>query len=132
MKTVSLELSKRLKEAGYPEENSYMVWVEVFPIFNDELRLVTHAQFEQQLKGSILSDEAKKLIKYFASPTADEILKHLPEYYVIYWLGKRAVCRDAREFDDEFPSEDMHYFQGESLADAAARMYLYLKKQGLL
>jgi hypothetical protein len=134
MKTVSLELSKQLKEAGCPQE-THFVW----NIFEDHTLEGGHSEEE---RASLVTHEyasKKPVWKYsddfHASPTADEILDQLPikiEVENTYW---------------ELTIE--HHFSGVwglrygfevavtglsngSLADAAALMWLFLKKEGLL
>lgn len=119
MKTVSLELSKQLKEAGYPQEAShYWCWNP-----NVQPNLAVNDQGHRPETGG--ND------MFCASPTADEILDQLPElkgwdllvklyspdWYIVYelWHGD-SLYESIGQWDD-------------SLADAAAKMWLYIKKE---
>lgn len=125
MKTTSLEISKLLKEAGYQQEDAEYCWYEVFK--DDEYRV---ERFDSQL--------AKSNIEYstltFASPTADEILDQLPiplvhggrnlEMFIDVFQGLYLVGY-ADYYSDDKPYKD-------TMADACAELWLYLKKEGLI
>lgn len=134
MRTVSLELARQLKEAGYPQEEQLFYWTNSF---NHTQYGLTHAVAigsdgfncypEWELSDVMVTEG-------FASPTADEILDQLPEIingYKAIEIGKYADKYVIRyqlidnsllgiRFDDEF------------LVDAAAQCWLYLKKENLL
>lgn len=112
MKTVSLQLATQLKEAGFPQE-SYFSWIS-----DDD----GHWHVED---SSLFSKE--ELQEYaFAAPTAEEVLEKIP----------------GKEFAKIWKSPDGHYYIPEeynfadnlsfTLAEAAGKLYLYLKKEGLL
>jgi hypothetical protein len=103
-----------LKEAGYPQEaeSIYLEWKHKSGI---------RSQF---LKAS---STPTKIGESFASPTADELLDQLTFERNADWL---LVSRDPVLKDWVINYHDV--FRGNSLADAAAKMWLYLKKQGLL
>lgn len=75
--------------------------------------------------------KAELTCEYFiASPTADEILEKLPcatqqEWFVI------SVDPGNKEWVIEWHNRG-YLYRGESLADAAAKMWLYLKKENLI
>lgn len=113
MKTVNLDLSKQLKEAGYPQKSffswswygnrNYPDW-EVIPKWGNESE--------------------------YAAPLADEILEQLPcatqqEWFVI----SKNPSKEEWVIDWNTKNE---MFKGDTLADAAAKMWLYLKKEGLI
>lgn len=113
MRTVNLELAKQLKEAGYPQRPVKYYWSEDKPTGEALLRnFLKHSDWEI----------------YYASPTADEILEQLPQtaWETYNLLGGRYVIwyRDAQKNRVEFIED--------TLSDAAAKMWLYLKKEGLL
>lgn len=73
----SLELSKRIEELGL-KKTSYFCWVDQFPIFNDHSRVSTWPEFNKILDKSILSFEARKLVKTYSAFTASELGEILP------------------------------------------------------
>lgn len=115
MKTVSLELSRKLKEAGYPQEAEKWWWEDNFGLEKNKSRTLQDKKPHNPKNGWV----------YFASPTADEILEQLPQntYCKKFFINANTwwECRKNKRF-----------FQEKSLADAAAKMWLYLKKEGLL
>lgn len=153
MKTVSLELSKQLKEAGYPQESEFY-WTNCiigykfedlacsYALLLDELLVVNREKIpESDFFGSDDDElEEKELIQY-ASPTADEVLDQLPArigtdegqvYLEIYPLTSRKgwlvnyLRKNDRLVFTPFSEESLE------LADSLANMWLYLKKEGLL
>jgi hypothetical protein len=116
MKTVSLELSKQLKEAGYPQDGYF---------YHTPLGL----------KHSI--DEEDSF--YCVAPTADEILDQLPDGYHAY----RDRYDDGTKWKVELPESvrgslvaswvpgDV-FERADTIADAAAYMWLYIKREGLI
>lgn len=132
MTTTSLELSQQLKEAGYPQE-SHFWWFKQLgtedtsdPAFGgyDEWVLVESAAIDE---GYMAQDRA------FASPTADEILEKLPSSIVndYFWIEKKSWGYAVHLYPHGSP-DSKHEEQGKTLADAAAKCWLYLKKEGLL
>lgn len=119
MKTVNLELSKALKEAGYPQETEFCYYR------NAE----TYHFLRNPMGGKMLPMKEKT----FASPTADEILDQLPDYnerkdhLVLYKDDRPESVKWELSYDGNNPT-----FSDDSLANACARMWLYLKKEGLL
>lgn len=116
MKTTSLELSKELKEAGFPQNRKGMWYVLMEP---------NTYHFAYNLLQVYIDDDV-------AAPTADEILDVLPAYIedmyplsiqkgpVVYtWLVRYENKKDTR-------------FICNSLAEAAGKLYIYLKKNNLL
>lgn len=119
MKTVSLELSKQLKETGY-QQISEFYWI-------------------QDIDETWVRTRLTIIKERIASPTADEILDQLPDL----------ITKDGREYELEIGKgkikwgvvynwekyDEQRYLlhaTGNCLADAAAKMWLYLKKEGLL
>jgi hypothetical protein len=123
MKTVSLDLSKKLKEAGYPQEG-YFVWT----LLPNDLYSDKPTGYSYQCMPAVAVSQGG-----IASPTADEILEQLPEGTDFIKTAK--VWRGFNEARKDYLfscSVDDHKEFGTSLADAAAKMWLYLKEQGLL
>ena len=136
MKTVSLGLSKQLKEAGYPQESYFLYYP-----YEDEERKGKY--FLQSTHDSNYMPEIWPIQKAIASPTADEILDQLPTVIKDkegFPLGMMILSIDGTEQrlwkvtyqEMHSDTEDIIGFNGMSLADAAAKMWLYLKKEGLL
>lgn len=76
----TLEQAKKLKELDV-RPYSMWVWVPPFPVFNSETRLVLIGEFQNALKSSILSEEAKKLVDSYPAFTVAELGVMLPNYY---------------------------------------------------
>ena len=114
MKTVSLELSKQLKEAGYPQETEFCYYRNA-----DEYHFLRNP-FEGKMRPFPE--------KTYASPTADEILEQLPEYVMVHRENSGWYC----EFKTVSGRKTDIGFFGDTIADAAAKMWLYLKKEKLI
>lgn len=76
---VSLKLAKKLKELGVKQESLY-VWVDKFPVFNDKERIVSIREYKDRLATSLLSEEARKLVKTYSAFTVAELGEKLPDY----------------------------------------------------
>lgn len=131
IKTVSLETSKALKEAGFRQDTSYFWYTGYEPrgpiYFKTDLHLM-NIKYIHHSNG-------------FASPTSDEILEELPssiiwnstepyglriekdsDKYVTVWYYRENHCGES----------SLDKFGSESLPEALAQMYLWLSKEGLL
>lgn len=124
MKTVNLILSKELKEAGYPQGECYFTW----EIGIDKKK----TPFLYENKGHNEADDPR----YFASPTADEILDRLPKGLGV---AKNNVGYSICLLDESWRKiiglsnrELYEYAMDLTAADTLAKMWLYLKKEGLL
>ena len=131
----SLELCKQLKEAGFLQDTHFKwnVWDK-----NDELYIgEVDASWTQEEWENYTEDYNPPKSEFFAAPTTDELLNELPHevycvkdyttvttdpdspqvfyYRVNYGLGKKPV-----------------YFESRWLPNALAKMWLYLKKEGLI
>jgi len=132
MKTVSLELAKALKEAGFSQESDiYWVWS------TDEERYV------QRIKNAMLYYASKDLGLNIAAPTADEILNLLPMEIVgedgniyILVIEKIDTLRWGIKYITDFPerteNKRLNTEWDMDITNAAAKMWLYLKKESLL
>lgn len=145
MKTVNLELSKQLKEAGYPQESAEHEYCGGHVWYHDDQ---IEGKFEECGSTDLLGkdqycNKEELTCEYFiASPTADEILDKLPEH-VGEILKKGSGGLTISKYKDEYAvwycsAKDRTSLFGPTLthfgtlADAAAQMWLYLKKEGLL
>lgn len=133
MKTVSLEISKQLKEVGYPQESSHY-WNK--PMY-EKWELINY-KYEMQEEKFI-----------YASPTADEILEILPRqitknnktYSLMVFFpvnlsmkDEVRICYQEGDWDHGVREESDLLWSEENkiIADSAAKMWLYLKKEGLI
>lgn len=150
MKTCSLELAKQLKEAGYPQnccEGGYYSNYGVDEIGesddyyhsgrvskddlwereDNEIELLDyhHAWFLIRAK-----EQHKDLdIQLFAAPTADEILDRLPKIISVF---KSEMLKNGWTVGYESESVEYTSETAYALADAAAKMWIYLKKEKLI
>ncbi len=113
MKTVTLETAKKLKEAGFPQK-TYMLWA---VYVNERAILIPSYETSPEL--------AVDGIVHYAAPTAEEVLDQLPECLISKTKDGYIIMCSQKEFE-------RNTWKDESLAEAAAKMRLYLKKEGLL
>src|SRR5215471_12039049 len=116
MKTVSKDLAVQLKEAGFPQSKSEFYWVE--SNHKDKFIVVYSAGLAPH-------------IRLFAAPTAEEIFERLPECIE---LNNTLWAITIEKYFDKWhirygQSEDC---MDEMLAEAAGKMWLYLKKENQL
>lgn len=130
MKTVSLELEKLLKEKGFPQETAFY--------------LINWHQDASNEKDELKYGKPDKDLMYFtyAAPTADEILDLLPDHIKkdgeFYFI---VIIKTPTEYGVRYENSGKIDYIGtdggggileDSLADAAAKMWLYLKENNLL
>ena len=138
---VSLEIARRLKDAGYPQDLGGIKWSTFYnlsspPDHHETLlnMLVINAEIEEMKERSFLKD-----LHFYAAPLATELLEQLPcsiyvqkrvrkwEYWnrierlshgwlIGYWCGDKCLCQLVCK----------------TLPDAVAEMWLHLKKEHLL
>ncbi len=129
MKVVNLGLAKQLKEIGYPQETGKIGFYWSIPEDKEEHAFVKYAR---------IPDENNELYKAsgnksFAAPSADEIIDRLPldvsfnkfeeGLYMVRWLEKVSMDNPMAKYHREIEG---------NLAEAAGRMWLYLKKEKLI
>lgn len=115
----SLELSKQLKEAGYQQEDSLFYWNEV---------------------GSLEYADHETWVGYttdIAAPTAAEIGERLPVNFSCNKGSRMWVCRHwwgehPNPLRNQESGTHWHMEKDKGEAEARAKMWLYLKKEGLL
>jgi hypothetical protein len=124
MKTVSLELAKKMKELGFPEE-SYFEW---------EIGLDGKAYLSERVPEHY-ADEPR----YFPAPTAEEVLEQLPGFISPkeeHVEEDNAGYLDISKFDDikvySVTYVWRHSESDKSLAEAAGKMFCYLKENKLI
>ena len=124
---VSLELAKRLRDAGWSQEKNissfyYSVegWLMVCTI---------HVEGETVLIP-VTGAELTFHPPWLSAPTAEEILRELPDYQVM--SEERVVS--IIQLSDIYNKRKTKFsiFKGETLASAAAQMWIYLKTNNLL
>ncbi len=130
----SLELSKKLKEAGIEIESQF-VWIDKFPDpVESKLTLVTTKHLTELSTTSYITDVFKEKLKeskIYPAYLATELLEVLPdrinratlaiEKVGLYEIG---YVKNNKLF---IPSHEDKYLQ-----NALAKMYLYIKEQGLM
>ena len=137
---VSLELAKELKENGFKQDCLFSWVVDVgkgkdpYVVYTETLK----AAFEISPKYGL------REFKWIAAPTASELGEVLPNFvYMCLSGGGRHGERvgyvvgenfHARLLDEKYPKErdNMNSFNDKNLANAMAKMWLYLNKEGLL
>lgn len=124
---VSLELAQKLKEAGCPQE-SLFYWVKSSPWGAPEAE-----PYHIEGQDKIPFRDKKKI---FSAPTASELGEQLP---IELKSGRFSIERFDGFFEVRFylnadQHEGLYDWHDEAYteADARAKMWLYLKKQGLL
>jgi hypothetical protein len=128
MKTTSLELSKQLKEAGFPQETYFYhktapdnYYALITNNYDDGYPIRKEGKIGRRAHGANL----------YAAPTAEEILERLPAQidelgflsirkFMTYWVGYGEGTKKYAHKDNEI------------LAEAAGEMYLYLNENHLL
>lgn len=125
IKTVTLQTAKKLKEAGFPQKGDYW-WSNVL---QDKFDLSSE-QTWQCGHGKYFHVDFENEEVNIAAPTAEEVLELLPRK-----IAQREWIRILRGSHDRL----WHITYGhhrkvrdESLAEASAKMWLYLKKNNLL
>lgn len=123
MKTVSLELAKQLKEAGYPQIGHFIY------------RRCRRWDGKKDVDYWVLMEKFEKSrIDDYLSPTADEILERLPTS--IEYLGKVCYLHIDAQFERWYVhyADEIHFTgqENENLTNLLARLWLYLKKEKLI
>lgn len=118
IKTVTLETAKALKEAGFPQITD-LFWTEM-----DGSMHIT------EMRGIIHDD--------YAAPTSEEILEELASgirikaHHLYLQMGKMTDNLFTVSYRSMTDIEMDIQKDAESLPEALAAMWLYLKKEGLL
>ncbi len=128
---VDKEWAVKLKESGYPQD-SLFYW------YDD-----SNVLYLKDALGGDIYDE-KIMEKYFSAPTAEEILKWLPDYYTynetVYCLEiVRVSVVKRKNAVYKISYRNINYFGKDRVGEedkkpcnALARMCLFLDKKGLL
>jgi hypothetical protein len=120
--TVDFELAKKLKKAGYKQESVFH-WLRYKQI---KLSKLVWAMDD----GDIFLSDSQ-----YSAPTTDELLEMLPHFFHQYEL---TIVKSKNKYTVSYfdLGDCEHYlnmiFVEEKLCNALAKMYLYLKKEGLI
>jgi len=116
---VSLELSKKLKEVGYPQEGGYFVWKEqdtgnwdIVEIFI-EMAKTSPGDFAVAPLASELMERLPDSIRDY-----DLIVSKLDDEFFVYYERDGVAVREGFDFKDT------------NLCNALAKMYIYLAEIG--
>ena len=122
---VSLDLAKQLKEAGYKQDTSMWIWTW------DNEDDTGYVLFCVNQFKSVHDEFMECEYEYWDAPTVAELGEALPEYTksfkdIIYALNNPLWSCSSKK-------QGKYYFsQADTEADVRAKMWLYLKKEGLL
>lgn len=125
IKKVTLETAIQLKNAGFIQDS-----ISKFYVNRKDQRGRDNWNIED-----LYTFPRDKVKEYYAAPTSDEILEELPETIHIkgvetWWLTIEKCNGVYVCFYDGY--EDKSYQENESLPEAPAKMYLWLKAEGLI
>lgn len=132
IRTTSLETSKALKENGF-RQDAYFNWLEMITEQGGVLRLIPQES---------LSNKYSDISNYYAAPTSDELLEELPESVTEHGVRYsmeivRHKLFDEKKFFISYEDNDgcmlrQECSDNESLPEALAACWLFLKKEGLI
>lgn len=139
IKTVSLETAKALKEAGFRQE-MHFYW-RCPTEFAIKKIPQAYANYEPELIAEKWSPNPHGAIQPIAAPTTDELLEELPEIVkffidcpgaslsIQFTSDRTYFCYYAKHLNH---IAICHSELNESLPEALAQMWLWLKKENLL
>lgn len=129
---VSLEWAKKLREAGWPQDECLFWWCPY----------LTENSNGSPFVGYLISNTAEpqdshdwtKKAEIFADPTAEEILRRLPRVYVEHLRVTPSPGASGWTVEYRRPGKMRAWVsrEADTLANAAAAMYCYLSEQKLL
>lgn len=128
---VDLELAKELKENGFPQE-TYFYWDNRWyypPVASDPIII-------DEEMTLYLSKNAEHVSDPYSAPTSDELLKELPRF--INTIGCLTITEGIEDnwaisylSNGEYTHNSIQILN-KKLANALAKMWLYLKKEGYI
>jgi len=133
---VSLEIAKRLKAKGFPQENTLLYWNEVWKDNGNEKDYKeTIAAFLKHNKYFGI-DKNDNIIDYYSAPSAEELLKELPSGIQVLYVSnteKNTYIYQVNNFLCDY-SKDHRRAETDliKLCNALAKMWLYLKDNKLI
>ena len=134
--TVSLDVAKELKEAGWPQED-YFVWVES-ATEDEDPELCTPMEWNIFTKGLFDACKSAWIAKNdCAAPTAEEILRRLPNaiYHkgsIYYLVIRDKDCVSYERAENMVDNSPLHDSSENGLRNSLAAMYCYLAEHNLL
>lgn len=124
--TVSLEWAKKLQTAGWPH-GGYFAWY-IYPDLPPDQREPGVEQPHEDLEKH--HDKGWKVkLEHYRAPTAEEILQRLPTFVIFNNNGKFGIQCKKNEMNGYNKNVE---FMNDSLANATAAMWIYLKENNLL
>ncbi len=124
---VDLKIAKELKINGYPQNTNF--YHEIYT-YNDGSKENGFVDYNKFLGWENSDDHT-----FFSAPISDEILKELPkeiEYKFCYFLEILCLTSSYNIFYQSNGGEELKEFDDKNLANALAKMWLYLKKEGYI
>ena len=119
MNHLSLELCKRLREAGFPQDSSIFYWVN----YNDN---------SWKLNFDELKVRPSSVVDVVACPLAEEILERLPKAVKDNQRIKIIPHKVPNGWEWAVYYEKLHFIEHEILIEALAQMWFWLKKENLI
>jgi hypothetical protein len=141
--TVSLQVARSLRDAGWEQEDSSFYWGKFDPpkrrhledgtivdIPKEEAEAMSYSWYYYNEENMPYADEDHNS---WAAPTAEEVLRELPEFYTPEDNKKRAMkCYPSAHGRWAVDYEGHCTQWSDTLANAAAEMWIYLKEHDLL
>ncbi len=126
MKTITLETAQQLKAAGFPQNAEYY-WASG----DDNPTRSATEQMKWRLRTKQELKQAPAQGTRYAAPTAEEVLEQLPDRVDQYRL---IILKSKGWFTVQYGTVRPVAFSevAQSLAEAAALLWLDLKKEGIL
>lgn len=144
--TVSLQTAKLLKDEGFPQGSECM-WAEFYNTSSNCPNVLLSSLLGVEELEDFKERNYLKDLKFYSAPTTDELLAELPvsigdknwfqitrsfngykevvqSVAYVYWLPENTI--------GQIFLKDVHKITNDSLPEALAQMWLYLKKEGLL
>lgn len=127
IKKVCLETAKALKNAGFRQEGINSYW-----------NNYENPDIESKVCSEGYPKSAWAVSETYAAPTSDEILEELPYSLRFtesdYWLWVTKLKHGTYEvrYTDAFHRKVKRITQDESLPEALAQMWLFLRKEKLI
>ena len=122
MHTVSLELSKKLKEAGYEQEGE---WYYSLILDAKEASLMMKKDTKSFKTWGRIQDGG--IVRYFVAPTLGELIRKMPidGQYIVH-----QAADDIWHCERRYHNTPMR--RSNTPEDACAKMWIYLKQEGLI
>lgn len=124
IKTVTLETAKLLKEDGFIQDTYFHY---------EENPRILEERTDSELPFILFVNKSPGIGEIFAAPTTDELFEELPSTIWVQKEDKEYRLR-LEKMNNGFMVEygDKVRIYEQSLPEALAQMWLWLKKQGLL